>query len=218
MRENITASTPPDATTRTPDLDAATASALFSRRILRLDRALEDDNASALTAQLMLLSQEDPVTDIVLTINSPGGSVPGMLAIADVMELIPNRVRTVALGMAYSAGQFLLSAGTPGQRYALPHATVLLHQGSSGFGGSAVDIALQAEHLRNTRDTVLGMIARHTGQSVSRVEEDSQRDRIWDAAGAKQYGFVDHVVDDLSAVLTTRPPHGIGPRSEGAGR
>lgn len=197
-------------------LEIATASALFSRRILRLDRALEDENASALCGQLMLLSQEDPATDIVLTINSPGGSVPGMLAIADVMTLIPNDVRTVALGMAYSAGQFLLSAGTPGKRFALPHATVLLHQGSAGFGGSAMDIALQADHLRSTRDTVLGLIAQHTGQPLQRIEVDSQRDRIWDAQGAAEYGFVDQVVADLGAVLTVRRSSAIGPVSRGA--
>lgn len=182
-------------------LETQTGVGLMHRRILRLDRALEEDNGSALCSQLILLSEEDPAADIVLLINSPGGSVPSMLAIADLMELIPNDVRTLALGMAYSAGQFLLSAGAPGKRFALPHATVLLHQGSAGFGGSAVDIALQAQQLRRNRDTILGIISRHTGQSLERITEDSQRDRIWDAAGAKEYGFVDHVVSDLSQVL-----------------
>ncbi len=195
--------TPPQA------LDAQIAAGLLGRRIILLDRALEDDNVSTICSQLLLLSQEDAAADIVLAINSPGGSVPGMLAIADLMELIPNDVRTLALGMAYSAGQFLLSAGTPGKRFALPHATVLLHQGSAGFGGSAVDIALQAEHLRTTRDTVLGIIARHTGQPLERVTADSQRDRIWDASGALEYGFIDEVVRDVASVLNTKRRVGL---------
>ncbi|WP_394162074.1 ClpP family protease [Galactobacter valiniphilus] len=190
-------------------LDAQIAAGLLGRRIILLDRALEDDNVSTICSQLLLLSQEDAAADIVLAINSPGGSVPGMLAIADLMELIPNDVRTLALGMAYSAGQFLLSAGTPGKRFALPHATVLLHQGSAGFGGSAVDIALQAERLRTTRDTVLGIIARHTGQPLERVTADSQRDRIWDASGALEYGFIDEVVHDVASVLNTKRRVGL---------
>ncbi|MDR2254803.1 MAG: ATP-dependent Clp protease proteolytic subunit [Arthrobacter sp.] len=199
-------------------LESQVAAGLLGRRIILLDRALEDANVSALCSQLLLLSQEDPAADIVLAINSPGGSVPGMLAIADLMALIPNDVRTLALGMAYSAGQFLLSAGTPGKRFALPHATVLLHQGSAGFGGSAVDIALQAQHLRATRDTVLGLIAEHTGQSLARVTEDSQRDRIWDAQGALEYGFIDEVVHDVASVLSTKRSVGhAGPRATGAG-
>lgn len=195
--------TPPQA------LDAQIAAGLLGRRIILLDRALEDENVSTICSQLLLLSQEDAAADIILAINSPGGSVPGMLAIADLMELIPNDVRTLALGMAYSAGQFLLSAGTPGKRFALPHATVLLHQGSAGFGGSAVDIALQAQHLRTTRDTVLGIIARHTGQPLERVTADSQRDRIWDASGALEYGFIDEVVHDVAAVLNTKRKVGL---------
>jgi ATP-dependent Clp protease protease subunit len=193
-----------------PPLATATATELAARRIILLDRALEDDNTSLLLSQLVQLSQQDPAEDIVLMINSPGGSVPGMLAIADTMRLIPNDVRTVALGMAYSAGQFLLSAGTPGKRYALPHATVLLHQGSSGFGGSAVDISLQAEQLRRNRDVVLGLIAQHTGQSLERVTQDSQRDRIFEADEAKDYGFVDHVVTDLAPILTVTRRHSAG--------
>ncbi|MGO3153821.1 MAG: ClpP family protease [Galactobacter sp.] len=194
-----------------PALATATATELAAQRIILLDRALEDDNTSLLISQLTLLSQQDADSDIVLMINSPGGSVPGMLAIADTMALIPNDVRTVALGMAYSAGQFLLSAGTPGKRFALPHATVLLHQGSSGFGGSAVDISLQAEHMRRNRDVVLGLIAVHTGQSVERITADSQRDRIFEADEAKDYGFVDHIVQYLDAVLSVIEPRRLGP-------
>lgn len=199
-------------------LAAETATELSALRIVLLDRVLEEENTSLLISQLTLLSQQDPGTDIVIMINSPGGSVPGMLAIADVMALIPNDVRTVALGMAYSAGQFLLSAGTPGKRFALPHATVLLHQGSAGFGGSAVDISLQAEHMRRNRDVVLSLIAEHTGQSIERIGADSQRDRIFEAQEALAYGFVDHVVDDLAPVLTVARPRSLGPRAAGPAR
>ncbi|MCC2333410.1 ClpP family protease [Cellulomonas wangsupingiae] len=179
---------------------------LAYRRIVVLSTALDEHTGHRLAAQLLLLSAEDPRTDVTLWISSPGGSVPAMLAIHDVMRLIPNDVRTVAAGMAASAGQFLLSAGTPGKRFALPHARVLLHQGSAGIGGTAVDVELQADDLRHTRDTVLGLIARHTGQSVERVREDSLRDRWFTAAEALAYGFVDAVADDLAHVLpdTTR--------------
>src|SRR5919107_3158637 len=116
------------------------------------------DNGTVLATQLMSLASEDPKRDIALWIHSPGGSVPAMLAIRDVMRLVPCDVATLALGLACSAGQFLLSAGTPGKRLALEHARILMHQGSAGLGGTAVDVELQAEDLRHTRDTVLGLI------------------------------------------------------------
>lgn len=130
--------------------------------------------------------------------------MPAMLAIMDVMRTIPNDVPTVAFGMAASAGQFLLSAGTRGKRAALPHAKILMHQGSAGTGGTAVDVEIQAEDLRHTRDTVLGLIAEHTGQPLERVVADSQRDRWYTAEEAVAYGFVDHVVDRLDAVCRPR--------------
>lgn len=133
-----------------------------------------------------------------------------MLAIRDCMRTVPNDVVTINLGMAYSAGQFLLSAGTRGKRYRMPHAKVLLHQGSGGIGGTAMDIAIQADDLRRTRDTVLGLIAADTGQSVDRIEADSQRDRWFDAGGAKEYGFVDAVVESLADVLPARRAMGLG--------
>jgi len=166
---------------------------LADERVVALSTALDEQTGHRLAAQLLLLSADDPRTDITLWISSPGGSVPAMLAVHDVMRLIPNDVRTVAAGMAASAGQFLLSAGTPGKRYALPHARVLLHQGSAGIGGTAVDVELQADDLRHTRDTVLGLIAQHTGQPVERVREDSLRDRWFTAQEALAYGFVDAV-------------------------
>jgi ATP-dependent Clp protease protease subunit len=193
-----------------PGLSEATRSRLLDGRVLVLERELEAENGAQLMGDLLMLAAQDPERDITLLIDSPGGLVPAMLAIGDLMDLVPCDVRTVALGMAYSAGQFLLSAGTPGKRYALPHATVLLHQGSSGFGGSAVDISLQAEQLRRNRDVVLGLIAQHTGQSLERVTQDSQRDRIFEADEAKDYGFVDHVVTDLAPILTVTRRHSAG--------
>src|SRR5918995_907125 len=124
--------------------------------------------------------------------------------IQDVMRLIPNDVSTLAMGMAASAGQFLLSAGTPGKRYALPHSRVLLHQGSAGIGGNAVGIGIQAEDLRNTRDTVIGLIAAHTGQDRETVERDSRRDRWFSAEDALAYGFVDQVISSVDHVTPAR--------------
>ena len=127
-----------------------------------------------------------------------------MLAIRDCMRAIPNDVRTVNLGMAYSAGQFLLSSGTKGKRSAMPHSKVLLHQGSAGIGGTAMDIAIQADDLRHTRDTVLACIAEDTGQSVEQVEEDSRRDRWFTAQEALDYGFIDSIVSSLDDVMPRR--------------
>ncbi|CAM3278496.1 ATP-dependent Clp protease proteolytic subunit [Nocardioides dubius] len=178
-------------------VDQALAQHLFTRRTLVLGDALEQGNGNRLCAGLLVLATQDPDADITLLINSPGGSVPGMLAIRDCMRLIPNDVRTVNLGMAYSAGQFLLSAGTPGKRYTMPHGKVLLHQGSAGFGGTAMDIAIQADDLRQTRDVVLGLIAADTGRSVEQIEADSRRDRWFSATEAIEYGFVDAVLTSL---------------------
>lgn len=189
-----------------------TAEDLLGQRILLLDAPLDDEIGALLCAQLVLLSADDPTSDISLWINSPGGSVTAMLAIADTMRLLPNDVSTVVLGMAYSAGQFLLCCGTEGKRYALPHAKVLLHQGSAGIGGSAVDIELQADDLRRMRDTVLGIIAERTGQSVDRVFEDSLRDHMFTSEEACDYGFIDHVVSDLGQVRPApRRTAGLGP-------
>ncbi|OZC29706.1 ClpP family protease [Gordonia polyisoprenivorans] len=176
-----------------PPLRKRTAESLLNQRILMLDSALDDEIGSALCAQLVMLSAHDPVADIGLWINSPGGSVPAMLAIMDTMRIIPNDVVTVNLGMAYSAGQFLLCCGTRGERFILPHAKVLLHQGSAGIGGYAPDIELQADDLRHVRDTVLGVIAERTGQTRDRVFADSLRDHVFTAEEALAYGFVDHV-------------------------
>ncbi|WP_040510367.1 ClpP family protease [Gordonia soli] len=197
--------------TQTEPLVTWTAEELLAHRVLLLDRALDDENGSRLCSQLVLLATADPVTDISLWINSPGGSVPAMLAIMDTMRLIPNDVSTVALGMAYSAGQFLLCSGTKGKRYAMPHAKVLLHQGSSGIGGYAPDIELQADDLRAVRDTVLELIAQQTGQTIERVFADSLRDHVFTATEAIDYGFIDSVVTDITQIRPdTRSRLGLG--------
>src|SRR5690242_10939877 len=170
---------------------------LLLQRVLVLDGILDDDNGTLLAAQLLTLAAEDPAAGIGLWINSPGGSVPSMLAIRDIMRLVPCDVSTVALGLACSAGQFLLSAGAKGKRFALPHARVLMHRGSAGIGGSAADIEIQANDLRHMVDTVLGLIADDTGQPVERIFDDSLHDHWYTAAEAREYGFIDAIVDSF---------------------
>jgi ATP-dependent Clp protease protease subunit len=173
---------------------------LYEQRVLVLDGLLDDDNGTLLATQLIALATEDSSTDIALWIHSPGGSVPSMLAIRDVMRLVPCDVATLALGIAYSAGQFLLSAGARGKRRAMPHARILMHQGSAGIAGTAVDIELQAGDLRHTRDTVLRLIAEDTGQPVERVFEDSLHDRWYTAAEALEYGFIDGIAQSFEEI------------------
>lgn len=182
---------------------------LLHQRILVLDGALDDDTGTLLVTQLLTLAADDPAAEIALWINSPGGSVPSMLAIRDTMRLVPCPVTTLALGLACSAGQFLLSGGTSGRRFALPHSRILMHQGSAGIGGSAVEVEVQANDLRHMRDTVLGIIAEDTGQPVERIFEDSAHDRWYTAAEAKEYGFIDHVVDSFAQIMPTKR-HRIG--------
>ncbi len=167
---------------------------LLKERIIFLGSDVRDDNANAICAQMLLLAAEDPEKDIWLYINSPGGSVTAGMAIFDTMQWVPNDVATVAMGMAASMGQFLLSAGTPGKRYATPHARVMMHQPSGGIGGTASDIKIQAEQILHIKKQMAELIAHHTGQSVEQIEKDSDRDRWFTAAEAKEYGFVDHVI------------------------
>lgn len=175
--------------------------ALYEQRILVLDGQLDDDNGTLLATQLMTLAMEDGTRDVALWIHSPGGSVPAMLAIRDVMRMVPCDVATLALGMAASAGQFLLSAGTPGKRRVMPHARVLMHQGSAGIGGAAVDVELQADDLRHSRDTVIGITSQDTGQSVERIFADSLHDRWYSAEEAIEYGFADRIVESFDEVV-----------------
>lgn len=180
--------------------DQTARRALFEQRVLVLDGNLDDDNGTLLATQLITLAMEDPAREVALWIHSLGGSVPAMLAIRDTMRLVPCDVSTLVLGMAASAGQFLLSAGTPGKRRALPHARVLMHQGSAGIGGVAVDIEQQAIDLRSTRDTVLGLIAEDTGQPFDRIFEDSLHDRWYSVAEALAYGFIDETVESFDQI------------------
>jgi ATP-dependent Clp protease protease subunit len=182
---------------------------LLARRILVLDGALDDDNGTLLMTQLLTLAAEDPDGAISLWIHSPGGSVPSMLAIRDTMRLVPCEVSTLALGLACSAGQFLLSAGEPGRRFALPHARILMHQGSAGIGGSAGEVEVQADDLRHTVNTVLGLISEDTGQPFDLVYEDSLHDRWFTAEQAREYGFIDHIVESFGQVIPQRPRVGI---------
>jgi ATP-dependent Clp protease protease subunit len=188
----------------TGSLDDQLTARLLNQRIIVLGQEVDDTIANRLCAELLLLSAEDPHRDISLYINSPGGSVSAGLAIYDTMRLIPNDVSTLALGVALSMGQFLLSAGTPGKRYALPHSRVLMHQGSAGIGGTAIDIEIQAENLEHTKNVVIGLIAEHTGQPPEKVERDALRDRWFTAEQAKEYGFVDQILTDVAAVTPTR--------------
>ncbi len=196
-------------TENAPRFDDRIRRHLYDSRVLVLDGPLDDDNGAVLATQLMTLALDDPSADVSLWIHSPGGSVPAMLAIRDVMDLIPCDVSTLALGIAYSAGQFLLSSGARGKRRALPHARVLMHQGSAGIGGSAVDIELQAGDLRHTRDTVLALIAADTGQPVERVFEDSLHDRWYTAAQAQDYGFIDTIVSSFAEIVPQRRSTGF---------
>ena len=177
---------------------------LLAQRIVVLDRALDDDLGTLLATQILTLAAEDPDSDIAFWIHSPGGSVPSMLAIRDVMQTVPCDVSTLAIGLACSAGQFLLSAGTPGKRFALRHARILMHQGSAGIGGSAVEIEIQANDLRHIRDTVLGLIASDTGQPFDVIHEDSLHDHWYTSEQAREYGFIDHIVESFDQVMPRR--------------
>ncbi|WP_353953261.1 ATP-dependent Clp protease proteolytic subunit [Knoellia sp. S7-12] len=174
-------------------LDDSIYNRLLKERIIFLGSEVRDDNANAICAQMLLLAAEDSDKDIWLYINSPGGSVTAGMAIFDTMQWVPNDVATVAMGMAASMGQFLLSAGTPGKRHATPHARVMMHQPSGGIGGTASDIKIQAEQLLHIKKQMAELIADHTGQTPEQIEEDSDRDRWFTAQEAKEYGFVDHV-------------------------
>jgi ATP-dependent Clp protease protease subunit len=200
---------------KTPLFSWRSREQLLQQRILVLDGILDDDNGTLLTTQLLTLGAEDPETDIALWIHSPGGSIPSMLAIRDVMRLVPCDVSTLALGLACSAGQFLLSAGARGKRFALPHARILMHQGSSGIGGTAVEIEVQAQDLRHTVDTVLRIIAEDTGQPFERIFEDSLHDRWYTAEQAREYGFIDEIVGSFGQVMPIRKAR-IGLRGSAA--
>ncbi|MCV7211632.1 MULTISPECIES: ATP-dependent Clp protease proteolytic subunit [Mycolicibacterium] len=171
---------------------------LLAERIIFLGTQVDDDIANRLCAQILLLAAEDPTKDIHLYINSPGGSVTAGMAIYDTMVLAPCDVATYAMGLAASMGEFLLAAGTKGKRYALPHARIMMHQPSAGIGGSAADIAIQAEQFALTKKEMNRLNAEFTGQTLERVEADADRDRWFTAKEALEYGFVDHIITSVS--------------------
>ena len=171
---------------------------LLQQRIIVLGQQVDDEISNRIVAQLLLLSAEDSVSDIRLHINSPGGSVNAGMAIYDTMQYIECDVSTIAMGLAASMGQFLLSAGARGKRFALPHAQILMHQPSAGVGGTESDIAIQAEQFRRHKRVMAELIAEQTGQSVEKITTDSDRDRWFTAQEAQEYGFIDHVVSRAS--------------------
>jgi ATP-dependent Clp protease, protease subunit len=189
-------------------LDEQVYNRLLRERIIFLGQPVDDPIANQISAQLLLLAAEDPKRDIHLYINSPGGSVTAGMAIYDTMQLIEPDVATFAMGLAASMGQFLLSSGMPGKRYALPHARILMHQPSAGIGGTASDIAIQAEQYKLTKREMAELIAQQTGQSVEQIERDSDRDRWFTAAQAKEYGFVDEVIERVQEI---QGPSGTAP-------
>jgi len=174
---------------------------LLQKRIVFLGSAIDDTVANLVCAQLILLDAEDD-KDIFLYINSPGGSVTSGLAIYDTMQYVNCDVSTTCVGLAASMGQFLLCAGAPGKRYALPHSRILMHQPLGQFQGQAADIAIQAEQIMYLKRMMAERIAFHTGQTVERVEADSDRDRWFTAQEAKDYGFIDEVIEKAEAATS----------------
>ncbi|MEU8228848.1 ATP-dependent Clp protease proteolytic subunit [Actinoplanes sp. NPDC048967] len=174
--------------------------ALLAERIVFLGTEVTDASANLVCGQLLLLAAADPRRDIQLYINSPGGSVSAGLAIYDTMRFIKNDVATIAMGMAGSMGQFLLTAGTAGKRFALPHARIMMHQPSGGFGGTVADITIQAENMLYVKRKVQELIARHSGRTMAEIEADSDRDRWFTADQAVAYGLIDEVISEATTV------------------
>ncbi|MBO1751614.1 ATP-dependent Clp protease proteolytic subunit [Actinotalea sp. BY-33] len=173
---------------------------LLRERIIWLGSEVRDENANAICGQLMLLAAEDPEKDIFLYINSPGGSITAGMAIYDTMQFIQPDVATVAMGMAASMGQFLLSSGAKGKRYATPHSRVMMHQPSGGIGGTATDVRIHAELILHMKKVLAELIAEQTGKTVDQINADSDRDRWFTAPEALEYGFIDHVVTHAGSV------------------
>ncbi|NYH53171.1 ATP-dependent Clp protease protease subunit [Nocardiopsis arvandica] len=178
--------------------DDQLAARLLRSRIVLLGTQVDEASANRVCSQLLLLADEDPHRDITLAVNSPGGSVSAGLAVYDTMNFVPNDVSTLVMGFAASMGQFLACVGTPGKRYSLPHARIMMHQPSGGLGGTAADIAIQAENLAYTKQTMVRLIAKHTGRTEETISRDQHRDAWFTAEEAREYGFVDHVVESVA--------------------
>jgi ATP-dependent Clp protease, protease subunit len=189
----------PDPSMRTGNLTDLASADVFQRllkeRIIFLGSAIDETVANQVCAQLVLLAAEDSERDIALYVNSPGGSVTDGLAIYDTMQYVSCDVSTICVGLAASMGQFLLCAGTPNKRFALPHSRILMHQPSGQMQGQASDIAIQAEQIVYLKRMMAERIAFHTGQPIERIEADSDRDRWFTAEEAKDYGFIDRVIE-----------------------
>jgi ATP-dependent Clp protease protease subunit len=167
---------------------------LLKERIVFIGSAIDQNTANLVCSQLILLEAEDQDRDISVYINSPGGSVTDGLAIYDTLQFVRCDIRTICVGLAASMGQFLLCSGTPGKRFALPHSRILMHQPSGQMQGQASDIAIQAEQIIYLKRMMAERIAFHTGQTVERIEADSDRDRWFTADEARDYGFIDAVI------------------------
>ncbi|MFM9443172.1 ATP-dependent Clp protease proteolytic subunit [Streptomyces acidiscabies] len=206
--------TPPitlaDGDTQPTRFDDHLANQLLAQRMVFLGTQVDEVSAQRVCTQLLVLAAEDPRTDIVLCINSPGGEVHSGLAIHDTMQLVPNDVATLAMGFAASMGQFLLTVGAPGKRYALPHARVMMHQPSAGIGGTTADIEIQAENLEYTKRTIERLTAERTGQPQETVSRDGDRDRWFTAEEAREYGMVDRIVRSLADLRPAAPARRMG--------
>jgi len=178
-------------------------SRLLKDRIVFLGREIDDDVANVIVAQLLFLDAEDPGKEIMLYINSPGGSFTAGLAIYDTMQFLHCDVATVCMGQAASMASFLLATGTKGKRYILPHASVMIHQPLAGFRGQATDIEIHAREILRARDTINELYAKHTGQPVDKIARDTERDNFMTADDAKAYGLVDEVV---ASMKIKKPP------------
>ncbi|MCJ7540665.1 MAG: ATP-dependent Clp endopeptidase proteolytic subunit ClpP [Desulfobacterales bacterium] len=178
-------------------------SRLLKDRIIFLGTAMNDEVANLLIAQLLFLESEDPDKDINFYVNSPGGVVTSGLAVYDTMQYIKPDIATVCIGQAASMGALLLTAGTKGKRYSLPNSRILIHQPMGGFQGQASDIEIQAKEILRMKDTLNQILVHHTGKDLSQIQNDTDRDFFMSGAEAKEYGIIDHVIqnrDDLNKI------------------
>ncbi|GAB3615880.1 ATP-dependent Clp protease proteolytic subunit [Okibacterium endophyticum] len=189
-------------TTETPTPDAMIFKRLLEERIVFLGSEVTDESANQVCAQLLILNSIEPAKDIYLYINSPGGSITAGFAIYDTMNFVQADVTTVALGFAASMGQFLLSSGAKGKRYALPNSSVVMHQPHGGFGGTAADIQTQAKQILRFKKRMAELTSEQTGKPIDQIVEDGDRDRWFTAPEALEYGFVDRIIGSTSALST----------------
>jgi ATP-dependent Clp protease protease subunit len=186
-------------------------SRLLKDRIIFLGTAMNDEIANLLIAQLLFLESEDPDKDINFYINSPGGMVTAGLAVYDTMQYIKPDITTVCIGQAASMGAVLLTAGTAGKRYSLPNSRILIHQPMGGFQGQASDIEIQAKEILRMKDTLNQILVKHSGRSLDRIRNDTDRDYFMSGSEAKEYGLIDHVIasrEDLDHIAEGAEQHG----------